>query len=341
MANKKREEEIMLNEASENIEVADVAEELVEVPKTNVGYYATDKAKEVHTSSEGLKNCLRNERVEVRHIDKQTGMVTDPRHVLYGGMAENSKKTYTVPLLRSGSLADVLTRDEKDYLEYVLGLDSNALSVYKKDDNFWSTANPNGISTVVLEKRSNYLNLADPVDYIKYKILLANKDRIAASVQELQDHPKATYEYVIVSEKDTNKLATTKLSIRKQAYKILGKYEDDYDVLKFIVETIDGRPIMANTKIDLLQVKADEIIQNNANLFVKIASDKLLDTKVLIKKALNAGIISKRGDFLYMREDNTPLCENGQDPTLNTAANFLSNPKHQTLKFSIEAKLKE
>ena len=75
-------------------------------------------------------------------------------------------------------------------------------------------------------------------------------------------------------------------------------------------------------------------------MFLQIAKDPLLDNKVLIKKAIEAGVIARRGNFLYIKENNMPLCNAGQDPTINVAAKFLSLPKNQELKFSIEAKVK-
>ena len=62
------------------------------------------------------------------------------------------------------------------------------MSIYKKENNFWSDANPNGINSVTLHKQDNYFDLSNPVDYIKYKILLANKNLIAPSLQVLEDN---------------------------------------------------------------------------------------------------------------------------------------------------------
>ena len=106
-------------------------------------------------------------------------------------------------------------------------------------------------------------------------------------------------------------------------------------------EIIDGRPTAANSKLEYLQGKIGELIESNTKLFISVVSDPLLDNKVLIKRAIEAGIISNRGNYLYYKEDNSPLCGNGQNPTLNIAAKYLSLPKNQELKFSIEAKLKE
>ena len=285
-------------------------------------------------------NCLRNERVIVRHIPKLGGMVTNPKHILYGGMADNAVKTFTVPRLSSGMYVNVLTDDEKACLEQIMNLEYNALSIYKKTDNFWDDSNDKGISRVRLTKQDNYLNLSDPEDYIRYKILLANKNYIAPSLEALQDAPKASYQFVIVSEGDETKNAKVNMSTTMKCYKEFGKIENDADTLRVVIETIDGRPLASTSKLEFLQTKANDLIQADSRLFLKVVTDPLLDTKVLIKKAIEAGIISKRGTYLYLREDNTPLCENNEEPTLNIAAKYLTNPKHQELKFSLEAKLK-
>lgn len=290
--------------------------------------------------NDGVVSCLRKEIITVRHINKQTGNIRDPKHVLYGGMSDNATRTYTVPLLRSGALCDVLTKDEKAFLEEYMGLEPNALSVYKKENNFWDTSNDEGVSKVILHKHDNHLDLSNPVDYIKYKILLANKERIAPSIKELQDNPKATYEYVIMSDQEDTAAIKTNISTKMQCYKELGKIEDNADILRLVIETIDGRGMAPSSKIEILQNKANDLIQANARLFLSTVTDKLLPTKVLIKKAIENGIISKRGDYLYMRKDGMPLCGDGQEPTFNIAAAFLNEPKNQELKFSIEAQLK-
>lgn len=340
MRAKKLEEKVDYGNTNVSIIDDEVQEELQEVPVNPVETVKQQDVVSVLTTPDKLINCLRKERIIIKHIPKQSGMITDHKHVLYGGMAETAKRTFTVPLLRSGAFVDVLSKSEKDFLEHILGLEANAMSVYNTKNNFWSTASDYGISKVTLGKQDNYLDLSDPTDYIKYKILLANKDYIAPSLAALQDHPKATYEYVIVSEIEKSKVSSARMSAKKQCYKELGKIEDDIYTLRMIIETIDGRPTAPSSKLDTLQIKADDLIQANAGLFLKVITDPLLPTKVLIKKAIEAGVVSQRGNYLYLRENNSPLCNDGQEPTMNIAATYLNEPKHQEIKFSIEAKIK-
>ena len=299
------------------------------------------KVTRVSEERDNLVNCLRNEKVIVRFIARAKGMITDPRHILFGGMAAGSKIKFTTPLLRSGQYADVLTKEEKKFLEYKLGLEPNALSVHNRTNNFWSDANEQGIGRIELIKGDNPLDLSQPIDYIKYKILLNNKDQIAPSIQVLQDKPKATYKFVIISESDTAKAANTKVTLKAQAYMEFGKINEDKEKMRVIIETIDGRPTAANSTVEYLQGKIGELIEANTKMFLQVVKDPFLDNKVLIKKAIEAGLISNRGNYLYLRDGNVPLCEHGQEPTMNIAAKYLSLPKHQELKFSIEAKLKD
>lgn len=307
-------------------------QEVVEAP---VKQSRRRQDKQPVTIDEPIVNCLRNERIIVKHVPKETGIVRDPKHILYGGMAEGAVRWLTVPRLTSGMYVNVLTNAEKACLEEVMGLEYNALSIYNKVDNFWDNYQ------VRLTKQDNFLNLADPDDYIKYKVLLANKDLIAPSLQDLEDHPKATYQFVLIHENEESQASKKKMNATMQAYMEFGKIQENADILRIIIETIDGRPTSKNSKIEFLQEKVGKLIQADARLFVRVATDPLLSTKVLIKKAIEGGLISNRGGMLYLKADGTPLCEDNEEPTINIAAKYLNMPKHQELKFVIEAKLKE
>lgn len=283
----------------------------------------------------GVKSCLRNERVIVRFVPKEGGMITNPKHILYGGMAEGAVRYFTVPVLQStGAFKNVLTDAEKEYLEQVMGLEYNALSIYKKENNYWENFR------VRLTKQDTYLNLSDPNDYIKYKVLLANTNFIADSLETLQDRPRATYQYVLIKEGESEKRESDNISTIMKCYKEYGKIENDADTLKCIVELLDKRPLAKGTKIEFLQGKANTLIQSNPGLFYSTVTDPTLPVKVLIRRAVEDGIISRRGDQYYLKSDNSPLCGSNEEPTLNTAAKYLSLPKNQELKLSIEAKLK-
>ncbi len=289
----------------------------------------------------GLVNCLRKERVIVRYILRPSLMIQNKNHVLYGGMAETATRTFTVPRLSNGSFKNVLTKEEKDYLEYILGLEYNALSVHNRNNNFWDDSNPEGFGRVVLHKQDNYFDLSVPEEYIKYKVLLSNKDQICPSMQELEERPKATYQFVILSENAEAATNLKRVDATKNCWKEFGKIEDDADTLRTVIELLEKRPLAPKTKLDFLQGKVSELIENNPRKVLEVLKDEYLPAKVLIKKSVEKGLVSWRNDFYYLREDGHPLCEMGENSTLNNAAKYITSPMRQELKFMLEAKVKE
>lgn len=279
-----------------------------------------------------LKNCLKNERILVRFVPKEDSNITNPKHILYGGMAEGAIKYYTVPILAStGTYKNILTDDEKAFLESYMGLEYNALSVYNKTNNFWANF------TVRLTKHDNYLDLSDPNDYIKYKVLLANTDFIADSLKTLNDHPKATYQFVMIKEGESEKREEEKMSVTMKCYKEYGKIEDDNNTLRCIIELIDNRPIAKNTKSEFLKSRINSLIQADPKLFYNIITDEYLNNKVLIKTATEEGVIKRRNNLYYF--EDTPLCPDGTESTLSVAAEYIGLGKNQDLKLRIEALL--
>lgn len=277
-------------------------------------------------------SCLRNERVTVKYIPKEKTGLTDPKHPFYGGLADNATVSYTVPMLRNGSYCDPLTKAEKNYLEEYLGMDYNALSVHNKDNNFWDNFR------VTLSKVDTILDLSDGLDYIRYKVLLCNKEYIADSLETLRKTPYETFRFVIVSDNELYSNTVEKTNTKSKCWKELGKVEDNYDVLRCLIETIDGRPVAADTRIEFLRDRADKLIEKDGKVFLNAITDPLLPTKVLIKKATDKGIIEVRGDYFYYND--IPMCGKNEHPSFSVAAKYLASKENQELKFSIEAKLK-
>lgn len=310
----------------------------VEVPKTQKKATKV-KARIENSEDMGTVSCLRNEKIKIKFIERNNGLPSN--HVLSGGMAEGAKISLVVPKLNTGSFVNVLTDAEKSFLEEYMGLEYNALSIYKKPDeeNFWNDANPNGINKVELRKGINYLDLSDPQQYIKYKILLANKNIICPSLTALKETPKATYRFVIIAEGEESKQAKSNMNNTMLCYKEYGKIEENMDLLRMVVETLDGRPTAPTVKLEFLQNKCNTLIQRDPKKFLSVITDPLLSTKALIKLSIENGSIANRGNYLYLRSDNTPLCEQNEEPTLNFAAKYLNAPKHQDILFALQAKL--
>lgn len=291
-------------------------------------------AKPKEEMSEVKVNPLRREKIYVRWIPKEDGLPKN--HVLSGGKADGTYVCFVVPTLRStGQYKNILTNAEKDFLEEALGLDYNALSVYKKENNYWD----NYMVRIDDAKVGLHLDLSDPEDYIKYKVLLANSDFIAPSVQERIDRFKNTYQFELVRESEEDAIETNRMDAKMQSYKEFGKIENDQDTMRVLVELLDGRPYSPTEKPVFLKSRISSLIDSDPKRFLSAITDPYLHAKVLIRRGTEVGVLTKRGDYYYLKSDNSPLCDPGEDPTLSVAAKYLNIPSHSDIKFILESEV--
>ena len=124
---------------------------------------------------------------------------------------------------------------------------------------------------------------------------------------------------------------------RVLCYELAKSLYDNFDALRCVIQTVTGRPVDAKTDINFLKNKCVEQIEVDPIRFAKILTDKLLPYKVLLNKAVDAKIVTKRGTW-HMYEGQA-MSDGSEEPTFSVAAKFLSNPKNQEIKLSIEKKL--
>jgi len=272
------------------------------------------------------KFTLPNKTVKVKYIKRKKGMASNVSedHVISGGMLSGSVKRYCTPLMRNGSLANVLNSSEKEELEKVTGLN---LSIYS---DFWKE------HSISLFKEDNLLDLSNPLDYISYKILLSYKNDICPTWSER--NLKQTYEFVIISGDEEINEKKVGFDSKKEAFKLYGKIEDDKDKLLGILKLLTNKPISTDSTLNWLQTKVEEFIDSKPKAFVDLMKDSKFETKLLIQSAEEKGYIKKSGSK-YTTIDGLDLCENGQIPTFENAIAYLDSPKHQDVRGIIEAKL--
>lgn len=317
----------------ETIDTEELEETQTSIPVTEKPKKVKKTTTKVTDDEDELINCLRNEKITVKYILNEKTGITDRNHPFFGGLVQGAVINFVVPMLRNGSLKNPLTKAEKKYLEYIMGLDDNALSVHKVEDNYWDNYQ------VRLSKDDYILDLSTPKGYIDYKVLLANSDTVASSMDELNNNPKETYRFVLVSDKEVYDTTSTKVKMKEACMEAYFKIKDDFDSLRCVIQTVTGRPVDAKTDINFLKNKCVEQIEADPIRFAKVLTDKLLPYKVLLTKAVDAKLVTKRGTWhLY---NGQVMSDGNEEPTFSVAARFLANPRNQEIKFSIEKQLKD
>lgn len=271
---------------------------------------------------------LPNETVTVKFIKRKIGLAANVNddHVISGGMLSGAKKKFYAPLQRNGAIANILSKDEKAYLEDITGLN---LSVY---GDFWTTFNV----SLFKDDANNIFNLNNPMDFISVRLLEALTNDIALKWKDRRK--KGTYQFVITRSDEEFKEKKTKLDSKKDAWKAYGKIEDDKDKLIAILKMMSNQRISEDSKLPWIQGRVEEKLDANPSSFLTIIKDPSFDTKVIIQKAIDAGYIIRKGN-LYSTVDGLELAENGAIASFDNAVKYLDTPKYQDVRSLLEARI--
>jgi hypothetical protein len=272
---------------------------------------------------------LPNEKIEVRYIKKQKGIVTDTRHIAYGGLLEGAYITLPAKRLRNGQYANVLSNEEKEGLEKLLSLDTGGLSIYKKENNYWDSLK------VRIGKEGAYLDLNEPEDFIKSRVLESYDDLVAPNINMIDD--KQTYRFVIIRKDDEAKQTLKKVDVMKEAYKLLGKLEDNREASMDFLR-IKNIKVGDDTSTEWLNAEVGKILNEDPKKFVQLLKDPSYNTKVLIFKALAKGEIVKKGSQYYSK-DMVALAEPNQVASLENVITYLESNINQEYRVLLMSKI--
>ena len=209
-----------------------------------------------------------------------------------------------------------LTPEEEGRLEKLLHLDAGKLNRFS---DYWQDY------TVILTDKEKVLKLDRPKDFLDYKILSAS-EKVANSVNDTADWPKATY--VLYDAEEDAKKDNLKVKEKRKAYKIFNgmTISEMRDVLKVM-----GKQA-SNASDTLIENTLNDIVEKQPAEFIDIIGVDDFKTRVFINDLVSINALRIRGGH-YMLGD-TAL---GHD--LESTVLFLNEPKNQDIVLSLKAKL--
>jgi hypothetical protein len=276
------------------------------------------------------KFTLPSKKVRVRPCLENPGWIKNPRHAAFFKV-EGAYESYPVAMKRDGNLKNPFTDEEKEFLEDVYGYENNTLSVYKENG-------PLRKINVRLTKDGMTLDLSNPDDYITYKVLLTNSDKIAPSVKDRK--AKQTYKFYIEDESEVAEMKSNDANINQIAWMEYGKISENKSKLAAflkIYSQVFKTPITKidkNTDIKFLQGKVSDIVKDKMQGFVEIVKSPDYDTMLLIAEATEVGVIIRTG-IKYSLPEGDMLGNN-----LKETIQFLKSPVNQELVLIIEQQIK-
>jgi len=280
------------------------------------------------------KGFLRQGRVKVEPIRRTSDWLPENSDSIF--MNSGAKQEYVVPrYARSGQLIDPLqdlTDAEKDQIARELGFkNGDDLNINKKEkENFWINR------TVWIDKNGKFLDLSNVGDFISYKILEVNLESIAPSFTERYD--KGTYKFALVFEGEEDKIKNQKIDVKKDAYMLFGKIDgsakkmSDFLWIYYLTDK-EAKRLPNNPGIDYLRGEIGRIIEEKTGTFLNIMTDPDFETKVLVQKAINNGLIHRDGmTFTVFGE---PTSKNSLDGLIA----YLKDERNNNIRLSIIGKL--
>lgn len=250
-------------------------------------------------------------------ISKRTGLMIRP--------LDNVKRVRTVQFPD-----EEIT--EQEFFERLLGMNKGELDISRTKtdsngnrypDTFWQK-----LGTVKLRNEANILDLSTPMDMIKYKVLMLNKNVVAPSPGE--KNKKRTYRFMIVDQEVAEVQEKQELNTKLEAFSWFARVKADINQLKEIMWLSDAR-ITNTTNYDYVFAYVGKLVNDSPANFLKLVNDPHKESKLLLMKATKAGalIITKEKTYQFL---------DGKDigPQLN-AIKFIEDPEN----FAIVERLKE
>lgn len=273
---------------------------------------------------------LPNKKVIIKPIFKSTYMVPDTSHVA-SFLAPGAFNDFGLRQLDNGNYVNPFTKEEKDFLEdsYASGLsfEEGELSVYGRfGENYWDDF------TIKLQKDPITLDLNNPMDYMKYKVLLTNTKEICPSYELIGT--KATYKYYIEDEQALNVSESSAADTEERAWEIFGEAKGSHTKMKDILY-VYGKGAADNSTDDFLKRQLRALIKQDPGRFVATCDDNAFDTKLLIQKALRTGALKKVG-AVYFTEFDDRIAEGIRD-----TVDYLDDARNQEFRFNIEKKVND
>jgi len=183
-------------------------------------------------------------------------------------------------------------------------------------------------SKVVVRKDGLLLKLSDPLDYVWYKILKSNKDKIAFSWDVRFDRPSFEFALVDGNVEASNKASENKL--KDDAYEIYMGLKGSRPKLENFLKVV-GKAVTRDMSEDFLRTEVAELRDMNPGEFIRVADDPNFATKVLMVDAVSEGALVKTRMGGYELASGVEIGSSEKE-----TVSYLLNPKNIDIRKKIE-----
>jgi hypothetical protein len=252
-------------------------------------------------------DVLINKKIKLVPVIREGGM--NPKGHDGEFMYTGTVMRFVVPFnLKKGRLEFPLNETEREVLEAELDQDLNP---YKKENNFWRSYE------IIIRKDESLmfdgmvLDLSDPIDFVKYKVLLVQPE-VAPSWEERYD--KGEYRFALIDINEVVNEDAANIDKKSKAYVYLDNIKHSHQKMSDVLRAF-GRKQSASTTLEFMKTEIDKLINNKTTLnkLIDLIDDPDHDMKIFINEAVDCGaILVNNGRYTIPGGDFI----NSTDPTL-------------------------
>lgn len=251
-----------------------------------------------------MKNYLENRKVIVKPIPERFNpdyTRLDPKHIGRFQFEHCSSNFYLPLSAKHRCVFPILDEDQQAFFEKKLYMSPGELSFYRKGKdkndkdsyNFWYDF---GVS--LKGEQELILNLAEPLDYLRWLILKAFVEDFAPSWEQRLDRP--SYKWALVNEDYEEKINNKTSDLKGKAYIELSSIRSNkkkmMDILrglgKMYSDTTDESKLISELT-NIIETPETDTKNLNIRNFIDIMNDGNLATRALVNEAIHHSIIRK------------------------------------------------
>ena len=254
----------------------------------------------IYTVKEALeKGYLVDKKVFLKPIPKRgSAMIKDPSHIGYF-MWEGAKKSFCLPADKYGVLVSPFRSEEEGiYLSKLVDVD---LNIRKNTSNFWHDFEVSVTKTPMFMNKGIELNLADPMDNIRWRILKLQRE-VAPDWDARFEKP--SYMFAFVEDDYEEKVENAEMDRAETIYTYWGSIKNSPKKMReflgtYLMEKRINKIISDNDTKEFLTSEIQKIIKNDSDTAYRLIQDEDMSTKYMIFNLVQLGAIRKKGVGTY------------------------------------------
>lgn len=215
---------------------------------------------------------------------------------------------------------------QKEFFEKELGI--NLSTNLPNTENFWRSKK----ARVTLTREGIKLNLNQPMDMLRYLILLSNADEIAPSYDERKN--KLTYEFMMVNESKVQANDVAEARLTADAYIKFAEITRSKDNTVGFIKSL-GRviPVSAKDNKDWLEGEVLKVLKADPKKFLEIVNHPQYNERIFVQDGVDAGAIKRLGEKRYTLDNGVELGD------LTQTINYLLDPANQQVRLLVQGRI--